>query len=386
MALIKKQNIKEKDVFRVKNSFNHDALVNKVKMIEKDEEIKPNQDEAESEMSKIEIEQKPILEPISKISTDSGNLKKMEAKVDELNQEYENLKNSIKESKASAEEEIFKLKSQAEEEAQQLKITSKENGYKEGLEEAKAIYAEKSSDVVLKIGGLLKEKERIFKGAEKELLKLSVNIAEQLIKSEISYNQDVILNIVTEAISKITDRDRVIVRVSRQEYEFVQNNRNRIMNLMDDVKNLVVQEDSAIDAGGCIIETELGYIDSRISLKLDAINFALNKAYDDLHFDEALSEPDSFILSNDKTEAPLKVKEEIVIENDQLSVEDSKKNVNEEVAQVEDDVYDDSSVVDKVIESDAKSSSDDLFSDDAFDDDDDDFFDFDDDDDDDFWG
>ena len=47
--------------------------------------------------------------------------------------------------------------------------------------------------------------------------------------------------------------------------------------MLDGVKSLSIIEDSNIEPGGCIIETNLGFIDARISTKIKAIEEALEK-------------------------------------------------------------------------------------------------------------
>lgn len=388
MGLIKKNKIIESNVRKIENKFDYVALEEKARNIvipeEKADDFVDSSLDEKDELENLSV---PIEEESSSlprivaddIKKDNG----YDLKLSKLKDEYEKLVKEMDDLKQDTKKQVESMIKNAEKEADNLKLDSKNSGYKEGFDSAYSEYSAKSSELLSIIGDLVSEKKKIFTGSEKELLNLSVKIAEQLIKSEISYNQGVILNIVTEAIAKITDRDKVIVRVSRQDYEYVQNNRNRIMNLMDDIKNLVVQEDSAIDAGGCIIETELGYIDSRISLKLDVIKAALNKSYTDLHFDDVLSERDVETHNiND-----VAVNEESVLKHEVNMFHESS---GEEViidgkSDNDSDIYD---VPDEHIKEEAplKKEVGDLFNDDAFDDDDDDFFDFDDDDDDDdFW-
>jgi flagellar assembly protein FliH len=47
--------------------------------------------------------------------------------------------------------------------------------------------------------------------------------------------------------------------------------------LVDGVKNFSILEDPGVEAGGCIIETNLGYVDARISTKLAVMQDALFK-------------------------------------------------------------------------------------------------------------
>ena len=44
------------------------------------------------------------------------------------------------------------------------------------------------------------------------------------------------------------------------------------------MKNLSILEDSQVEPGGCVVETNLGYVDARIETKLELLEKALIKA------------------------------------------------------------------------------------------------------------
>jgi flagellar biosynthesis/type III secretory pathway protein FliH len=47
--------------------------------------------------------------------------------------------------------------------------------------------------------------------------------------------------------------------------------------MLDGVKSFSILEDAGVEPGGCVIETNLGFIDAKISTKLKAIGEALKK-------------------------------------------------------------------------------------------------------------
>ncbi|MFC1478932.1 FliH/SctL family protein, partial [Candidatus Margulisiibacteriota bacterium] len=77
----------------------------------------------------------------------------------------------------------------------------------------------------------------------------------------------------------ITDRDQVIVKVNSIDLELVKRNRDRLASLIDGVKGFSIVEDTQVDAGGCIVETNLGYIDARIATKLETVEAAFMKVH-----------------------------------------------------------------------------------------------------------
>ena len=88
------------------------------------------------------------------------------------------------------------------------------------------------------------------------------------------------LNIISEAIGRVSDREQLILKVNREDIEQVKKYKDRIAGLVDGVKSFTVLEDSNVEPGGCIIETNLGYVDARISTKLAIMEDALFRVID----------------------------------------------------------------------------------------------------------
>jgi flagellar assembly protein FliH len=176
-----------------------------------------------------------------------------------------------------AKSEAEQIVRKAMEEAGNIREHAKESG----LEEARRIAEETASDKVKEaietLNQAVIERKKIIKDAENEVLRLALKVAEQIIKSEVSLHRDVSLNIVSDAISRVSDREQVIIKVNREDLENVKKYKDRIGSIVDGIKSLSIVEDSAVEPGGCVIETNLGYVDARISTKIAAIEEAFRK-------------------------------------------------------------------------------------------------------------
>ena len=157
----------------------------------------------------------------------------------------------------------------------------REHAKESGLDEARRIAEETASDKVKEaletLNQAVIERKKIIKDAEGEVLRLALKVAEQIIKSEVSLHRDVSLNIVSDAISRVSDREQVIIKVNREDLENIKKYKDRIGSIVDGIKSLSIVEDSAVEPGGCVIETNLGYVDARISTKIAAIEEAFRK-------------------------------------------------------------------------------------------------------------
>ncbi|MEA3494384.1 MAG: FliH/SctL family protein [Candidatus Margulisiibacteriota bacterium] len=180
----------------------------------------------------------------------------------------------------ASETEIKKSKNEAQEiieaarqEAADIKEEAKEAGRQEGRQEASS----RIEEAMETLNAAVKERKKIISDSENEILRLSLKVAEQIIRSEVSLHRDVCLNIVSEAISRVSDREQIIVKVNREDAEYLKRYKDRLAGMLDGVKSFSIIEDANIEPGGCVIETNLGFIDARIATKIKSIEEALNK-------------------------------------------------------------------------------------------------------------
>lgn len=175
---------------------------------------------------------------------------------------------------SEGEQKAKEILNQAKEDARSIR----DKAYREGLETAKHDAGQKIKEALATLNQAVIERKKIIKEAESEILRISIRAAEQIMRSEVSLHRDVCLNIVSDAINRVSDREQVIIRVNREDAEYIKRYKERLSGIVDGVKSLSILEDSQIEPGGCIIETNLGYVDARISTKLQALEDALQKA------------------------------------------------------------------------------------------------------------
>jgi len=177
-----------------------------------------------------------------------------------------------------AQSESMRILEEARNEAAGIKEQAQSEGLEIGKKEGRADLAARIEEAMETINQAVKERENIIKDAESEILRLSIRVAEQIVRSEVSLHRDVCLNIVSEAIQRVSDREQIIIRVNREDLDQVKKHKDRIAGLADGVKSFSVLEDSHVEPGGCMIETNLGFVDARISTKIAAIEEAFKKA------------------------------------------------------------------------------------------------------------
>ncbi len=172
-----------------------------------------------------------------------------------------------------AQEIIERAKDEIDRLREDARFQGNEEGKRQAIEQASSQFAD-SMDVM---NQAIVARRKIIRDAEGEILRLSLKVAEQIIRSEVSLHRDVCLNIVSEAIGRVTDREQIIIKVNREDAEYIKKYKDRIGGIVDGVKSLSILEDSQVEPGGCVIETNLGYVDARISTKIKAIEEAFKR-------------------------------------------------------------------------------------------------------------
>src|SRR3989339_24328 len=179
---------------------------------------------------------------------------------------------------SEAEKQAQEIINKAVNEAAAIKEKARNEGKSKGEKEASG----KIKEALETLNDAINGRKKIIKDAETEILRLAIRAAEQVIRSEVSLHRDVCLSIVSDAINRVSDREQVIIRVNREDADYIKRYKDRLSGIVDGVKSLSILEDSQIEPGGCIIETNLGYVDARISTKIEVLGEALKRASEEV--------------------------------------------------------------------------------------------------------
>jgi type III secretion system HrpE/YscL family protein len=111
--------------------------------------------------------------------------------------------------------------------------------------------------------------------AEPELRALAVKIAGKLLGRELALRADAVTDVVAEALRLAGEPGALTVRVHPDDLAAVERGRPRLIERCRAGALINFRSDSQVGRGGCVIETELGVVDARLSTQLDAIERAL---------------------------------------------------------------------------------------------------------------
>ena len=144
-------------------------------------------------------------------------------------------------------------------------------GHAKGYEEGKAEVARLVDRLHTIITKAIEKRNEIIEESETQIINLVLMIVKKVIKVISENQKNVVINNVVQALRKLKSRGDVVIRVNLSDLELTSEHVKDFMKMVEHVKSITVLEDSSVDRGGCIIETDFGQIDARISSQLHEI-------------------------------------------------------------------------------------------------------------------
>ncbi|MCL2069991.1 MAG: flagellar assembly protein FliH [Treponema sp.] len=112
------------------------------------------------------------------------------------------------------------------------------------------------------------KRAEILEETEQEIVSLVLLIARKVIKVISENQKNVVVSNVVQALRKVKGRGNILIRVNISDLKLATDHIKDFINLVEGAKSLQIVEDSSVDEGGCIIETDFGEIDARIANQL----------------------------------------------------------------------------------------------------------------------
>ncbi|MBX7057817.1 MAG: flagellar assembly protein FliH [Leptospirales bacterium] len=237
---------------------------------ETEERIQKEVDEAHERSRQIEEEGKAVAFNLIQESKEKA---KREEEAARLNAEQiiERAKLEVERMVKDAEMRVAEIEHEA---YQKGYDAGREVGFKKGQAEVRRLIDRLGTIV----GQAIDVREEIIAASEKQMVDMILMIARKVIKDEVVERKEVVLNNIREALKRIKDRDRVDIRVNFADLELTTAHKDELIKMMESLRKVNIYEDSRIDRGGCIIETDVGSIDARISTQLKEIEEAIRNA------------------------------------------------------------------------------------------------------------
>jgi flagellar biosynthesis/type III secretory pathway protein FliH len=124
------------------------------------------------------------------------------------------------------------------------------------------------TETISRVSGLANE---ITGKLEMEVVELALEIARKVVAREVSIDQEVVLSVTKNALSKLHTRTLASIHLHPEDLSYVQEHRSKL----NFHGSLELIEDGLVTRGGCLIHTDTGDIDGRIESQFDEITNGL---------------------------------------------------------------------------------------------------------------
>jgi len=140
-------------------------------------------------------------------------------------------------------------------------------GYDKGVEEVNRLIERMHK----MLEAVMMRREEILQDTESQIVELVILMARKVIKILSENQKNVVMANTLAALKKVKTRGNVVLRVNLADVKLTNYHIDEFIQHVENVKGITVIEDSAVEKGGCIVETDFGAIDARISSQLQEL-------------------------------------------------------------------------------------------------------------------
>ena len=117
----------------------------------------------------------------------------------------------------------------------------------------------------------MEKRAEILQETEAQVVELVLLVAKKVVKVISENQKSVVIQNIQQALRKLKTKSDVIVRVNLADLQLATEHVKDFVQLTENAKKMQIVEDSTVDRGGCVIETDFGEIDARISSQLNEL-------------------------------------------------------------------------------------------------------------------
>lgn len=109
-----------------------------------------------------------------------------------------------------------------------------------------------------------------YEQSERQLEAMAIEIAQKVLHTQLTIDRSVVTEIVKAAMKQVTHAHEARVRVNPFDSDLMRSLKQEILQAAPSVRTLEISDDPSVDAG-CIIETQGGLVDARVSSQIDVL-------------------------------------------------------------------------------------------------------------------
>ena len=220
-------------------------------------------DEAQKQASEIVAKAQDEALTISQKQIEDSEAAKADAQA-QAEQIIENARKEAEQIIQSAHAEEEKVKSEASEKGY---AQGREDGLKSGEEEINRI----TERMRKMLEAIMNRREEILRETEQQIVELVILMTRKVVKIISETQKTTVVSNVLAALKKVKTRGNVVLHVNTEDLKITSANTNEFIKRIENIQGITVMEDSTVEKGGCIVETDFGAIDARIASQLSEL-------------------------------------------------------------------------------------------------------------------
>lgn len=151
-------------------------------------------------------------------------------------------------------------------------------GRQEGLDSAQLQFESTTQALAQALEEVCRVRESLAQTGSRDMLRLVMAVAEQIIRRSIAVDPAVVLTIIENALQASVRADNYRISINPDDLDVVTKQKPLFLASISGLKNLSFDADSAISPGGCRVDSELGDVDATIETQLESIKNVLYEA------------------------------------------------------------------------------------------------------------
>ncbi len=138
-------------------------------------------------------------------------------------------------------------------------------GLQAGIEQMEADYGSALNALLTSCEQLNSLRDTILRNSIDEIKELVIVIAEKIIRASLDSQKETVLKNVEEAIKLAVRSDEFKVFLNPDDIETIKSHSDDLVNSVSGLENIILQPDTSIDPGGCLIESSNCTVDATIA-------------------------------------------------------------------------------------------------------------------------
>jgi flagellar biosynthesis/type III secretory pathway protein FliH len=142
-----------------------------------------------------------------------------------------------------------------------------QDGHNKGLEEASRVLRQFDKA----INDCITQREAILEEARQGVLEMVMQISRKVTFDAVRVDPESTVAMINGVIDHLVDRSKLKIKVAHDHLPIVEQNIDRFLKGSAIIKEITIEADPRVRAGGCLIETPSGDIDARLESQLEVV-------------------------------------------------------------------------------------------------------------------